>query len=249
MPMNGAELRHRREVLQLTQSEVADRMSITTATLRNWEGEAEQIPPRAEMLWGAWERRFQQESPHLGTVTLIYTDGPMFIDPQGPQRPLAMMRQEPFITNASAVARACSLWGREGFESPIVLLPSGAILWSAIELKRVVEGFDDHAPVIPNMARSLASDVRTYSSRYVRHGPRLPTPEEVVERQRLIEAQADNLDQLAQMDTPTSTNAQPYELIHNRLNELSIYPRGDMVSAIHHAYQSRNMRWPNPQRA
>src|SRR5208282_6262955 len=113
--MNGAEFRDRRERLLLTQTAIAERLNISPATVRNWEAEATAIPTAVEMLWEVWEHRFQQESPHYGPVTLIFTDGPMFVQPQGPRQPLAMMHQEPFVTNAGALGRVCALWDRAGF--------------------------------------------------------------------------------------------------------------------------------------
>ena len=242
--MNGAELKDRRERLGLTQGAVAERLSITTPTLRSWESEPGAIPVRAEMLWGVWEHRFQQESPHIGPVTLIYTSGPMFIDPQGPRRPLAMMQQEPYLTNAAALARCLALWGRSGFESPLIMQESGDILWNVVQLGKIADNLDAAAPTVPVMLRAAAAYVRAYSDRYVRSGPRLHTPAEIEARRRDIEAEADKLDALAELDTPTSTDCRPYEAIHNQLNLLGFYPRGDMIAGIHHAYAARDQVWP-----
>ena len=52
-----------------------------------------------------WEDRLRKEIAEIGPVTLCYTDGPMFIDPYGPRRKLAMLQQEPYPTNAAALAR------------------------------------------------------------------------------------------------------------------------------------------------
>ncbi len=54
-------------------------------------------------------------------MTLIYTDNPMFINPYGPRRPLAMMKQEPYPTNQAAWARVRALWGRDDVHNPFIL--------------------------------------------------------------------------------------------------------------------------------
>jgi len=242
--MNGAELRSRRERLGLTQGTVAERLKSTTASIRNWESEPTAIPPQAEMLWGVWEHRFQQECLGFGPVTLIFTDGPMFINPQGPQRQLAMMHREPFMTNAMALARACALWGQPGFESPLIMKPDGEMLWNMPQLRRVVDEEDDGAPIVPVMLRAIAAHARMYSTRYVRTGARLPTAMEVETRQREIEAEADKLAKLADHDTRTSTDSRPSEEIFDRLRKLGLTPPDDLVSGVAQAYVARQMPWP-----
>jgi len=242
--MNGAELKARREQLGLTQGAVAERLRSTTASIRNWESEPTAIPPQAEMLWRTWEHRFEQECLGFGPVTLIYTDGPMFINPQGPQRPLAMMHREPFLTNAMALARVCALWGRPGFESPLIMKQDGELLWNMPQLRRVVEKDDTGAPVMPVMLRTIATHARMYSTRYVRTGARLPTAMEVESRQGEIEAEADKLARLANDDTWTSTDSRPPEEIFGRLRKLGLTLPADLVSGVAQAYVARKMPWP-----
>jgi hypothetical protein len=242
--MNGAELKARRERLGLSQGAVAERLRSTTASIRNWESEPTAIPPQAEMLWGVWEHRFQQEGVGFGPVTLIYTDGPMFVEPQGPQRPLAMMHREPFLTNAMALARACALWGQPGFESPLIMKYDGELLWNMPQLRRVVDMEDAGAPILPVMLRAIATHARMYSTRYVRTGARLPTAMEVEARQREIETEADKLAALADFDTRTSTDGGPSEEILDRLRKLGLTPPDDLVSGVAQAYVARRMPWP-----
>lgn len=242
--MNGAEFKERRERLLLTQAGVSERLKVSPATVRNWEAETTAIPTAVEMLWEVWEHRFQQESPHFGPVTLVYTDGPMFVDPQGPRRPLAMMHQEPFVTNAGALARVCALWDRPGFNSPLILKPTGDLLWNAVQLAKVADKSDTYAPIVPVMVRKLSTYVRTYSARYLRSGPRLSSSEKAEARQREIEVKADKLDILAAADTHSSIDSHPAETVLDRLHVLGMSPPGDMVNGIFHAYEARRMRWP-----
>ena len=237
--MEGAEFRQKRERLGLTQVQVAQRLNISTATVRNWESGVTPITTAVEMLWEVWEPRFRQEDPKLGPVTLIYTDAPMWVDPQGPRRPLAMMQQEPFLTNAAAIARACILAGRNGFNGPLIMLQSGDILWNAVQLARVIDKSDTGAPTVANMLRAIATDVRENSAVYVRTGPRLPTADEVLAKQAEIGAQADQLDALADADQPTDKNSLPAEAVCAKLRELGVWPLDHLVSGLAAAYVTR----------
>src|ERR1035437_3306350 len=82
--MDGKQFRAWRERLGLTQQQVADRMGVTRTTVQNWES-ADAIPQTVEMSCDVWEPRLKQENPNLGPVTLVYSDGPMFVNPYGPR--------------------------------------------------------------------------------------------------------------------------------------------------------------------
>jgi hypothetical protein len=239
--MDGSEFRQRRERLLLTQADIAARLNVSEATVRNWESEATNVPTAVEMLWGVWEHRFEQETPSLGPVTLIYTDGPMFIDPQGPRRPLAMMQQEAFLTNAGALARVCAMWNRPGFNSPLIMKASGEVLWNAVQLADVFNGTDKGAPTVANMVRSIAHHARTYSTRYVRSGPNLPTQAEVSVRQRKIEDEADKLDALAASDDPTSADSEAVATACSWLRAYGLTPPAHLISGLAQAYHAREL--------
>ncbi len=242
--MNGKQLRDQRVSFGLTQEEVGDRLAVTAATVRIWESEPEAIPVQAEMLWSAWQHRFEQECLGFGPVTLIFTDGPMFINPHGPQRPVAVMQREPFPSNVMALARACALWGRPGFESPLIMKSDGGLLWNLPQLQRVVDGDDVTAPTVPTMLRAVVKHVLAYSTRYVRTGPRYPTPDEVEAQRRRIEAEATKLAALADADTRTSTDSLPSELVFDQMRKLGLSPPDAEVSGIAAAYVARRLPWP-----
>ena len=103
MNVNAQEFKAWRERLKLTQETVAQRFRVSRTTIQNWESGATPISQAVEMSCEIWEPRLKQEDPDLGPVTLIYTDGPMFVDPYGPRQRLAMMRQEACPTNAWAI--------------------------------------------------------------------------------------------------------------------------------------------------
>jgi hypothetical protein len=153
-----------------------------------------------------------------------------------------MMQQEPFLTNAAALARVCILAGREGFNGPLIMQQSGDILWNAVQLARVIDGSDTEAPTVANMLRAIATEVRENSAVYVRIGSRLPTADEVLAKQAEIGAQADQLDALADADRPTDKNSLPAEAACAKLRELGVWPPDHLVSGLATAYVTRE-KW------
>jgi DNA-binding XRE family transcriptional regulator len=194
--MNAKKFKAWRERVGLTQQQLADRLKVTRTTIQNWEGEATAIPQAVDMSCEIWEDRLKQENPHLGPVTLIYSDGPMFVDPYGPRRRLAMMQQEPYPTNTAALARVQQLWGRDNFHNAFIIEKSGNPLWNVVELARVVDGEDTGAPTLVNLLRGIAKSVRANSTIFAR-GPKPLTAAEATKRQQAIEGQADELDRIA----------------------------------------------------
>jgi hypothetical protein len=134
--MRGAELLGWRKRLGLTQAEAGQKLGVTRATIQNWETEATPIPAVVETGCQIWEQEFKKR-PDFGPVTLIYSDGPMFVNPYGPNR-LAMMQRELYATNADALERVYDLWGTAEFHSPLIMEESGGIVWNVVELSRQV---------------------------------------------------------------------------------------------------------------
>src|SRR5665213_865742 len=93
-PMEANEFKTWRQHFNLTQHDVARKLGVSRTTVQNWESGATPITPAVEMSCEIWEQRLRQEDPDFGPVTLIYADGPMFVDPYGPRQPRAMMQQE-----------------------------------------------------------------------------------------------------------------------------------------------------------
>jgi hypothetical protein len=145
--MKASDFREWRQRVGLTQADAGSKLGVTRGTIQNWESEASPIPHVVESGCRIWEDRLRQIRPELGPVTLIYSDGPMFINPYGPRRRLAMMREEPYPTNAAALARVRELWGRDDFHNPFIIEESGTHLWNAVELARVAAGTDSDAPL------------------------------------------------------------------------------------------------------
>jgi hypothetical protein len=194
--MEAAQFRTWRGRVGLTQQQVAERLGVTRTTIQNWEGGATPIPQAVDMSCEIWEGRLKQENPDLGPVTLVYSDGPMFVDPYGPRRRPAMMQQEAYPANAAALARVQQLWGRDDFYNALIIEKSGQPLWNVVELGRVVSGEDTGAPTLANLLRAIARNVRANSTIFAR-GPKALTPAELNQRQKDIEAQADELARIA----------------------------------------------------
>lgn len=197
--MDANEFRAWREQAGLTQQQIADKLRVTRTTIQNWEGAVSPIPQAVDMSCKIWGARLKQENPDLGPVTLVYSDGPMFVDPYGPRRRGAMMQQEPYPTNTAALARVQQLWGREDFHNPFIIEKSGRPLWNVVELGRVVTGDDTGAPTLVNLFRAIAQAVRANaaSTFFVRSGPKMLGPSETKQRRQAVEDQAENLERFA----------------------------------------------------
>lgn len=144
--MKASDFRDWRKRVGLTQSEAGAKLGVSRGTVQNWETEVNAIPSIVETGCRIWEEQLRRTRPDLGPVTLVYADAPMFIDPYGPRGRIAMMKQEPYPTNAAALARVKELWGREDFHNPFILEKSGQHLWNITQLSRAVRGQDENAP-------------------------------------------------------------------------------------------------------
>ena len=183
-----------------------------------------------------WEHRLKQESPTIGPLTLIYSDGPMFVDPYGPRRRPAMMQQEPYPTNAAVLGRVQQLAGHASVCNPFVIKADQTPLWNAVELSRVMEGKDEGAPTLANMLRKAAKAVRDNSAILVRSGPRMLSPAETKSRQQAIVSQADLLDKFANSSLSAMVRDQlAIEQVFEKLRELGTRAPDGLVSGIAHA--------------
>ncbi|WP_271526925.1 MULTISPECIES: helix-turn-helix domain-containing protein [unclassified Bradyrhizobium] len=200
--MNAAEFKAWRQGLGLTQQDAVDRLDVSRTTIQNWENSTP-IPQTVDIRCKVWEHRFRQENPAIGPLTLIYSDAPMFVDPYGPRRRLAMIQQEPHPTNAAVLARVQQLAGQPNFHNPFVVAADQSTLWNLPELARVISGEDQQAPTLANMLRKAATIVREDSANFVRNGAGWPTQVEIAARHEDIIAQADLLESFAGDSFPT----------------------------------------------
>jgi hypothetical protein len=181
-----------------------------------------------------WGDRLRKEVAGIGPVTLCYTDGPMFVDPYGPRRKMAMLQQEAYPTNAAALARVRIIWGRPDVHGPFIMEKSGETLWNQVELMRVVDGTDKGAPTVRNTIAKIVGYVRENPAAFAR-GPRHPSAIRVEERTRDICAVAEELDRLAGESERRTVNYAEFETLLERLRKLAFYPTTRQVSDVSHA--------------
>lgn len=242
--MNAQGLKTWREGFKLTQEDVAQKFRVSRTTVQNWESGVTPITQAVEMSCEIWGSRLKQEDPDLGPLTLIYTDGPMFIDPYGPRRPPARIRQEAQQTNAAAIARVQKLWGRDGFCDPLIIEKSRNPLWNVTELQRVVDGTDTGAPTIPNLLKRIAEEVKSTSASFVWTG-KGPTPSERKERQQRIEDLATELVALAATFFDESDSHQHVEEVFSKLRSLGKRPPDSLVNNVAQAFVAAEQEWPS----
>ncbi len=195
--MTGREFKGWRERVGQTQQQIADRLRVTRTTIQNWESAATAIPEAVAVSCEVLEGRLRQETPNYGPLTLIYSDGPMFVSAYGPRGRIAMMQQEPYLTNAAALARVQQLWGADTFHNPFIIDDRHQTVWNAVELGRVVRDDDATAPTLTNLIKMLAQEIRASSALYVVSGRSMLNSTEALQRENAIKEQADELDRLA----------------------------------------------------
>lgn len=239
--MTGNEFAQWRDRTGLTQDGAAQRLGVTRTTIQNWEGGATGIPAVVDTACQVWERRLKQENPRFGPVTLIYTDGPMFVSPYGRRGPLALMQQEALPTNVAALGRVLELWGEPGFNSPLIMDETHDILWNAVELQRVAAGEDTSAPTPArwraSAIRNLVEYWRKTSIRFpVRNGPRMATPEEAEAWQARALALIAQLDHLADEADRGAVPAREVEQVLGEARAHTLFPTQALASAVAQAF-------------
>jgi len=225
--------------MRLTQEQVADKFGVSRNTVQNWETGVSPITPAVEMSCEIWGERLKQEDPDLGPVTLIYSTGPMFINPQGPRRPMPMIRREPYLTNAAALARVQKLCGRDDFNDPSIIEESGKPLWNVVELRRVVSGGDAGAPTVANLLRRISEDARR--GVFARSGPSMSG---AAAQQAAIEAVANEIEQMAstvQQQSPDPATQREIDGLFDRLRKLGKRPTDSLVGNIAQAFVATEM--------
>jgi transcriptional regulator with XRE-family HTH domain len=232
--MTKEEFRKWRERFGLSQGDVATRFNLSRNTIQNWESGVSPLPSTLEGACTVWEDRLKKEMADIGPLTLIYSDGPMFIDPYRPRR-MAMLQQEAFPTNAAALARVQYLWGRDDFDGPFIIEKSGQPLWNQVELMRVVDGSDKGAPTLANTIRKVAEYTRTNSRFHVRSGPKMASAKEMEQTKAMIEAVADEMDALVARVPDGGVGYFDFEPLLSRLHDLGFYPTNKLVGDVAHA--------------
>jgi transcriptional regulator with XRE-family HTH domain len=239
--MNREEFRTWREKFGLTQPEAATKFGVSRNTIQNWETGATPLPQTIEGACEVWEDRLKKGMAEIGPVTLIYANGPLFIDAYGPSRPRASMTQEAYPTNAAALARVQKLWGGPDFHGPFIIEKSGKPLWNQVELLRVVDGSNKDAPTLFNTITRFAEYVRENSHLHARDGARTWTGAEREKAKVLTEQIADELDLLASKAPDGTVRYEDVEALVLRLRAIGFYPTNRIIGDIAHAVQGNEI--------
>ena len=237
--MTKEEFKIWRQRFGLTQDEAAEKFGVSRNTVQNWEAGLTALPGTLEMACEVWTDRLKKEIADLGPVTLIYADGPMFIDPYGPRR-IAQIKQESFPTNAAALARVKRLWGEPGFDGPFVIEEDRRPLWNRVELMRVVDGNDKGAPTVRNTITKVVKYVMANSHIYVR-GKEIASAAKAAERKAAIESIGKKMEKLAARADSDSIEYDAFEALLRQLHELSFFPTNRLVSDVAHACEGEKI--------
>ncbi len=238
--MTKQEFREWREQFGLTQDEIAKRFGVSRNTVQNWEYGPSALPGTLGDACTVWENRLKKEVAEIGPVTLCYADGPMFIDPYGPRGRAAMLQQEPYPTNAAALARVRILWRKPGFCSPFIMEKAGTILWNQVELMRVVDGSDKGAPTVRNTIAKVAAYVAENSHIFAR-GRKPLAPAEVEARTSAIRAIGKGLVQLSEESEERTVEYSEFEALLDQLHKLGFFPTQRQVSDLAHAFRGEEI--------
>ncbi len=235
--MRAEEFSQWRQGVGITQERAAEILKVTRTTIQNWEGGVTQIPPSVDASCQIWGHRLRQINPDTGPVTLIYSNGSMFLNPYGPRRAPAMMQQESYPTVVGALARVQQLWGGQDFCNPFIIDEALESLWNIVQLERAVDGKDEGAPILTNLLRITAKEVRANAHMFARRGPRMLTPTEREEHEQAIKQQADELDRLAETGLGAILqNRQQIDSVFSNLRSLGTKAPDNLVSAIAQAF-------------
>lgn len=233
--MTKEEFREWRQQFGLTQDEAAEKFGVKRNTIQNWENGGTALPGTLAGACEVWTDRLKKEIPELGPVTLIYADAPMFVAPYGPRGKMAMLQQEPYATNAAAIARVRLLWGRRDFHGPFIIEKDHKPLWNQVELMRVVDGSDRGAPTVRNTIAKVAKYVLAHSDVYARDGRRSLTQAEAKVQKDKIEAIGRELGALAEEAERRPVLYEEFDTLLRGLHKLGFFPLGRLVSGVAHA--------------
>jgi transcriptional regulator with XRE-family HTH domain len=233
--MTKEQFREWRQRFGLTQDDAAEKFGVKRNTIQNWESGASALPTTLDGACEVWSNRLKKELADIGPVTLIYADAPMFINPYGPRGRVASLRQEPFATNAAALARVKVLWGQPDFHGPFIIEKDHRPLWNQVELMRVVDGSDKGAPTVRNTIAKVGKYVLANSERTARDGRRMLTSEEAAAHKQKIETVGNEINALSAAAEEREVSYPEFEALLSKLHKLGFYPPERLVGDVAHA--------------
>jgi DNA-binding XRE family transcriptional regulator len=132
--MSPEEFKAWRARLGLTQAEAADKFKVSRVTIANWEAGATPLPYLAGQMCTVYEGLWKMRDD-FGPVTLVYGNGPQFVNPYGPGQFLPpQMHHEPYRNNRDAIARACEVMDKSS--TMYIVEESGDMVWNGSQLRR-----------------------------------------------------------------------------------------------------------------
>jgi hypothetical protein len=131
--MKQEEFKAWRNKLGCTQAEAAEKFKVSRVTIANWETGTTGIPGVVEQLCSVYEM-FWKMRDDFGPVTLVFGNGPMFVNPYGPnQFVMPEIHHEPHWNNREAIARACELM--DGCQTMYIVEENGDVVWNGAKLR------------------------------------------------------------------------------------------------------------------
>ena len=265
--MTGQEMLEHLQALGLTQVEAAQLLGVSPRTVTRWCTGGEEVSGPAEAALRAWRRL---EARHLAwrpdSVSIVEDDAERIATHRqeainlddvlrrvetrgGPQLPWAVSIPESEATLGRIHVSFYKL--QNGGFSPSVYSRRDGVHpdvhrdWHLIEdaVFCIAQEFEKHGRRADAL-KAVAEDVRSKSHVFGQRGPRLLDPAERAERQRAIEAQADEIDSLAKRAAQgQSTTYRQFDIILSELSGLGYAsPPPSLISAVARSYVERQAR-------
>lgn len=226
--------------MDLTQEQVAAYFSVSRNTVANWEGGT--VPEPVSVAIVNWERVLHQGDSLYGPLTLIYSDGPMYVRPEGP-RGAPSMHQEAYLTNAAALARVIAVRMMGRLFNAFILDANSAPLWNVMELNQMMNDRNRDAPSPANLVRRVGEYCQQNASKFA-SGPGS------VDREKRIKDIRDAAEHLLKLARRLSVGdlqqRGAVNQVLERLRELGMRPPDKEVTALASAFQVFDQRTAPP---
>ena len=265
--MSRQELQEHIQVLGLTQAEAAQLLGISPRTVTRWCTEGEEVSGPAEAALRAWRRL---DARHLAwrpdSVSIVEDDAERIATHRqeainlddlmrrveargGPQLPWAVSLPEAEATLGRIHVSFYKLQNG-GFSLSVYSRRDGVHPdvqrdWSLVEdaVFCIAQEFEKHRGRADAL-KAFAAEIRSKANIFGQRGPRLLDPRERAERQKAIEAQADQIDALAERAVEGQlTTYREFNAILSELSNLGYSPPPRLlVSAVARNYVEHRAR-------
>ena len=265
--MSGQELQEHIQALGLTQAEAAQLLGISARTVTRWCTEGEEVSGPAEAALRAWRRL---DARHLAwrpdSVSIVEDDAERIATHRqeainlddilrrveargGPQLPWAVSLPESEATLDRIHVSFYKLQNG-GFSLSVYTRRDGVHPdlqrdWPLVEdaVFCIAQEFEKHGRRADAL-KAVAAEIRSKSNIFGQRGPRLLDPGERADRQKAIEARADQIDALAERAAEGHpTTYRDFNAILSELSNLGYSPPPpSLASAVARNYAERRAR-------